>query len=326
MRKFPKFLFCVLGLFFSFFANAQNFHISVEPSLGVSCGVLNELLYHSTDTSKKISLLEWERNLILGGTKLNLSYNALRFESSFWVAVPRICGEMRDSDWLNTRNYSMKTNYSVGDNYSDGNYDATISLIYDFEPTPGFFISPKIQAQYAFDSFYRKKGSKGWYGDAEHSSDGKNHYWYDEEAQEYPSVNPETGKTRKLAGIDYYRHSVYLWAGLALGFNYKKFHGDLGFLISPFTYFSAEDRHHTATSNDNVYHEIQQDFFSAYKFNLNLSYAISRFFDLTFNCETLITLTLKGDLYIGWAKDVDQPSGASAQTTSAGLGCRIKLR
>lgn len=311
------------------FGNRENiFRLTVEPVVSYTNGVLKESIYRSADKSKKISLLEWERNFFECGANVSTQYKKIHLDFEFLSSFPKQeSGEMKDSDWQNPDDYSMKTTYSVGTNNADGNYDLNLSIFYEFEPAENFFISPKIQCQYMYDSFYRKKGSKGWYGQADShygSTDGKNHWWYDDEARQYPYTD-SNGKTWILAGIDYFRHSFFCWAGFSIGFRVKKFRTDFDFLISPYTYFSTEDRHHTA-GEDNVYHEIQDGFFTSFKFDLNFSYAISRFFDLTFSTKLLVTENIKGDLYIGWSKKEDQPTGASVNAASARLGCKIKIR
>ncbi|MCR4822972.1 MAG: omptin family outer membrane protease [Treponema sp.] len=303
---------------------SKDFHLSLEPSISYSKGVLNESIYHSTDTSKKISLLEWEKELFFYGLKIDGSFKNLHLKAGFESSIPTASGEMRDSDWISTVNYDMKTTYSVGTNYADQNFNSSLALSYDFEVGQGFFISPEIQANYLFDSFYREKGAKGWYGHSDYSSDGKNHWWYEEEAQEFPYVNTTTGKTRKLAGIDYFRHTFYLWTGLTLAFRYRRLYSALSFLVSPYTYFSAEDRHHSS-GEDKVYHSIQEDCFTSYKAGLKIVYGLSRYFDLTLNASILFAREITGDLYYEWSKYKFQPSGSSTKETCLSLGCRVKI-
>lgn len=318
---------CLLIFPFSLSAqlfHTQDFHLSLEPAFSYSVGVLNESIYHSQNTKKKISLLEWERKVWMYGFRLDASFRKFHLKGGFESAIPTSSGEMRDSDWLNYSDYSMKTTYSVGTNYADRNFDSFLSFSYDFEPAAGLSLSPEAQIQYSFDSFHREKGAEGWYGHSDYSSDGKNHWWYEDEAAHFPSVNPETGKTRKLAGIDYYRHSLYLWAGLSLAFSFSRFHAGLSFLISPFTYLSAEDRHHTA-GDDNVFHEIQEDYFTSYKLDLNLSYTLSECFDLTLSGSLLIVSDIRGELYEDWTENKYQASGGGSQAGTIRLGCRIKV-
>ena len=316
---------------FSLFAqiiHSESFHLSIEPTFSYSSGVLNESLYHSQETSKKISLLEWERKVWMYGFRLDASFRKFHLKGGFESAIPSSSGEMRDSDWLNYSDYSMKTTYSVGTNYSDRNFDSFLSLSYDFEPAAGLSLSPEAQIQYSFDSFHREKGAEGWYGHSDYSSDGKNHWWYEDEASHFPSTywSDEKGRyvTRKLAGIDYYRHSLYFWTGLSLAFRFHRFYAEFSFLLSPFTYLSAEDRHHTA-GDDKVFHEIQEDYFTSYKLDLNLSYTLSEYFDLTLSGSLLIVSDIRGELYEGWTENKYQAAGGGSQAGTIRLGCRIKV-
>jgi len=327
---FPKIFYLpLLFLFLNFSSSAQifhleNFHLSYVPIIEYSSGVLNETFYQSLDKNKKRSLLEWERKIWLYGMNINGNYQKIYFSVGVFSSIPGECGEMRDSDWKNPLNYEMKTNYSFGTNFSDKNYDILLSISYQVEPYSGFFIYPKIQSQYLYDSFYRKKGAVGWYADSDWSSDGKNHWWYDDESMKFPSLNPNTGKTRKLAGINYLQHSFYVWAGFSLGFRIFHFHADFDFLISPFTYFSSEDYHKTATGNE-IYHLILHNYFESYKFGLNLRYEISRYFDITLRGLLLITKESKGNLYYGWNLISDQSSGMNSKIESISIGCGIKF-
>ncbi len=308
--------------------NNSSFHLSVEPSFSYTNGNLKEVIYRSADNNSKISLLQWDKKLFYYGTNLKTSFKNFHLDLGFASSFPnQKSGDMQDSDWQNEKDYSMKTTYSVGTNWSEKNYKAIASLSYDFKIVNVFLISPKISCEYMYDLFYRKKGSKGWYGQADGkygSTDGKDHWWYEPEARKYPYTDSETGKTWNLAGIDYERHSFYFWLGGNIGVKIEKFRTDFGFSISPFTYFSAEDRHHTA-GEDNVFHAIQKDFFSSYKFAFDFSYDISKYFVLNFNIETLLAQNIKGDFYIDWSNVTDQPSGASAFSTAGTLSFGIKI-
>lgn len=321
------FLFSLFSASAQFFSS-QDFHLNIEPTFSYSSGVLNESLYHSRDKNKRISLLEWERKLLLYGVQASGNFKKLHFRTGAELGIPSKSGEMRDSDWLNESDYAMKTTYSVGTNNADRNFNSVLAISYDFEPVRGFFIFPEMQAQYSFDSFYRKKGANGWYGQSEYSSDGKNHWWYEDEAEKFPHTywNEEKGRfvTRKLAGIDYYRHSVYIWSGLGIAFLVNRLRVDAAFFVAPFTYFSAEDRHHTA-ADDNVLHEIQKDFFASYKLRLGFSYEVSRFVDISLRGEMVASSEIKGDLFLGWHKDSSQPTGASVRTASITAGVKMKI-
>ncbi len=315
--------------FFASETSPHDFSISIAPTIGYSQGVLNEILYHSRDTSKKISLLEWERNVWLYGLDISTSYKRFHADLSASSALPLCTGQMGDSDWLNTNDYTMKTTYSVGEIESEGNYDFSVSLSFDVLKIRDFYLSPVISAQYDFDSFSREKNVEGWYGQSEYSSDGKNHNWYDDEAKHFPteyywSEEKQKYVRRVLGGIDYYRHSFFSWIGLKSGFTVKKFNMDFQALIAPFIYFSAEDTHHGASS-DSVYHLIQYGYFSYFKFSSSLFYSLNTNVSLGITCQLLSGKTIKGDLYSDWYLIESQPSGANTFEVTTQLSCKIKL-
>jgi len=323
-------------LFFAFLfslallpAFSEGWALSVTPTFGYSQGVLNEILYHSRDTSKKISLLEWERNVWLYGADISSSFRRFHADLSFSSAVQSCSGEMRDSDWLNTNDYSMKTTYSVGDIEAEGNIDLSLSLSFDALKTSCFSLSPVVSVQYEYDSFSRGKDAEGWYGQSDYSSDGKMHNWYDGEAKHFPTEYYWSDDKQKyvhqvLGGIDYNRHTFYSWFGLRASFLVGKFSLGIQFLVSPYTYFSAEDTHH-GSSSDSVYHLIQSGSFSYYKVSSDFSYEISRIFSVTLSTEMLFGETLKGDLYSDWYLNTLQPSGGDAFAFTSKLGCRIRI-
>ncbi len=315
--------------FFGSQSSPHDFSLTVTPTVSYSQGVLNEIIYHSRDTSKKISLLEWERNVWLYGLDISTSYKRFHGDLSASSALPLSTGQMKDSDWLNTNDYSMKTTYSVGDIDSEGNYDVSLSLSFDAVKTPDFYLSPVISAQYAFDSFSRGKNAQGWYGQSEYSSDGKNHNWYDDEAKHFPTEYYWSEEKQKyvrqvLGGIDYYRHSFFSWLGLNAGFTLKKISMDFQALIAPFIYFSAEDTHHGASS-DSIYHQIQYGYFSYFKISTSLFYQLTKNLQLGITTRILSGQTLKGDLYSDWYLNQYQPSGASTFELTTSLACKIKI-
>lgn len=337
LNPLKKQIFFLIFISLSYFAksqifhqNSENpFHFAIKSSLGYTNGTLNESIYHSADKTKKISLLEWERKIFLYNVEASTLFKNFHLDFGLESSFPKQkSGEMRNPDWQNPYDYSMKTTYSVGTNFAEKNYNASFSFYYDFEIPRGFFVSPKINCQYLYDSFSRKKGAEGWYGHIDEkygSTDGKYHWWYEEEARKYPYTDQETGKTWNLAGIDYKKHSFYLWTGFSVGFKREKTRADISFLTTPFTYFSAEDRHHTGTGEDNVFHEIQQDSFSSYKFSFDFYYNLSEFISIDFNAEYLSAFDIKGDLYIDWAKLENQPCGASEKSITARIGFTIKI-
>ncbi|MBQ0052178.1 MAG: omptin family outer membrane protease [Treponema sp.] len=333
MRSSKLHLVSFLIFIFSGFCSAQifdgdgDFHLAVEPIFGWTSGQLNEEIYHSTNKNKKISLLEWERNLWLYGVKVETQYKNFHLDLGFDTSIRKKCGEMRDSDWLNTANYDMKTTYSVGDVEAVENYDCKASFSFDAVKTKDFYISPEVSVQYQYDSFSRGRDAEGWYGQSDTSSDKKDHWWYEEEAKHYPSAYYWSEEKQKyvhqvLGGVDYFRHSVFTWAGLKAGFFIEKLQIDLEMMVSPFCYLSSKDTH----EQGNIFRFIQQDYFSAGKLALGLSYPLNKFLELNLNSEALATKNLKSNLYDeGWHLNKTQPGGSTTFAITTRLGCRVKI-
>ena len=150
----------------------NDFHISVEPVISYSTGHLGEIMYHSSPSDKKISYLEWERDIFLFGANILVSYKNLHVEGGIASSVfDQNSGIMEDSDWLNTNDYSMKTTFSTGDNEAVENYEANFSVSYDFDMTEWLTFSPVLNVRYYYDSFERRSAD-GWYTGTKYSSDG----------------------------------------------------------------------------------------------------------------------------------------------------------
>lgn len=318
-----------------------RFHFSVAPAFSYASGHLGEYLYYSKfdDDSKKASYLSWDKKLFLYGAEIQASCSRIHFDASFLTSVripgfsPK-SGIMSDSDWKNTSDYSMKTTYSVGDNKAVENYSVVSGVYYDFDVLENLSLSPMISFQYDYDSFSRED-AEGWY------SDGK-HWWHDESSVHYPRVNPETGKKQYLAPIDYYRHSIYTWAGIKARYKIcRKADFSFDFLASPFSYFYSIDTHWAKNSEKQWYgkhyRQIQTAYFPslpALKMNARLSFALSRFFDLNIFASGLLCLKVsrgtwfsdcfqdskQDDFY-----DSGQDSGATMQYFSLGIGIKVKV-
>ena len=162
MHTFKKTSFVLL--YITFFltpicAQKKESFIKIEPYAGFTNGTLEEILYYSFPSDKKISLLEWERKLFIYGAELKTAFKNFNLNADFETAPQNAkSGQMRDSDWLNTNDYSMKTTYSQGTNFSKEYYSTEVSFFYDIKAAKDFTVSPVLSAEYSYDSFYRKKG------------------------------------------------------------------------------------------------------------------------------------------------------------------------
>ena len=64
----------IINICFLFLAFSNDFHLSIEPTFGYATGQLDEIIYHSSDKSKKISLLEWERKFLVPNLDCNITF------------------------------------------------------------------------------------------------------------------------------------------------------------------------------------------------------------------------------------------------------------
>lgn len=312
----------------------NNFNISIIPQISYTNGTLQEILYHYKPSDKKISVLEWERKLFTFGAQVNSNYKNFHIDFSFDTALKNsLSGQMRDSDFLNEKDYSMKTTYSVGSNYSRDFYNANCSIYYDFNIAGFITLSPVAGIQYDYDSFYRPE-AQGWYSDG-------SHHWNDPSSTKYPYHNESTGKTYRLAQIDYFRHSLFTWSGLAFS---VKAGSRIGFnicaLASPFAYFYSIDTHfaqdratkklfgkHTKMEQNSV--------FSFLKMNLEMVVQLTDKIELNLGFETLFNIktdrgTLYTDYYLDTKQDgyikLDQKTNSTEQSLTATAALKIKLR
>ena len=307
-------------------AGSKTFSFSLEPYAGYTNGTLEEILYYFSPADKKISLLEWERKFFVYGAEVNAGLKNFNLEAKAETALKDTrSGQMRDSDWLNEHDFSMKTTYSVGKNYSADYYSTELKLSYDFAPAHGVKISPVLGAQYDYDSFYRPKGAEGWYSD-------KSHHWNDPSSEHYPRHDENTGKIYTLAEIDYYRHSFFTWAGLKAGFEpSQKIAFTAQALASPFVYFYSLDTHFAqdkATKEMYGKHsrQRQQSYFAYYRLNLETQIKMTRALKLKLGFETLFNLkTGRGDLANDYYDDTPQGHYIKSDQKTSSTIKNIKL-
>ncbi len=346
-KKIKAFIKNSISLFFIFltcsfvYANSSNkastqnnFNISIIPQFSYTNGTLQEIIYYYQPSDKKISILEWERNFFTFGAQVNSNYKNLHLDFSFATALKNsLCGQMRDSDFLNEKDYSMKTTYSVGDNYSKDFYSADCSIYYDFNIAGFIKFSPVAQIQYNYDSFYRPT-AEGWYSDG-------SHHWNDPSSTKYPYHNETTGKTYRLAQINYFRHSLFAWSGLAFSVKAgEKIRFNICALTSPFAYFYSIDTHFAQDKATKKLFEKhtrmeQNSIFNYLKMNLQIFVQLTNKIELKLGFETLFNIkTDKGTLYTDYYLDtkqddyikLDQKTSSTEKSSTATVGIKIKLK
>ncbi len=312
----------------------NNFNISIIPQISYTNGTLQEILYYYKPSDKKISLLEWERKFFTFGAQINSSYKKLHLDFSFNTALKNsLSGQMRDSDFLNEKDYSMKTTYSVGNNYSKDFYNTDCSIYYDFNIAKAIKVSPVVQVQYNYDSFKRPT-AQGWYSDGAH-------HWNDPSSTKYPYHNETTGKTYSLAEIDFYRHTFFTWSGFSFFIKPKdKISFNIAGLASPFAYFYSIDTHFAQDRATKKLYEKhskmeQNSIFSYLKIELEMFIQLTKQVELKFGFDSLFNIkTDKGSLYTdhyldtkqdGYIK-LDQKTTSAEKNITATVGLKINVK
>ena len=89
MHTFKKTSFVLL--YITFFltpicAQKKESFIKIEPYAGFTNGTLEEILYYSFPSDKKISLLEWERKLFIYGAELKTAFKNFNLNADFETA------------------------------------------------------------------------------------------------------------------------------------------------------------------------------------------------------------------------------------------------
>lgn len=312
--------------------------ISIEPICSYSFGQLDEIYYYpeSYDGSKKISLLEWDRNVFLFGANIHSSFKNMHASAQALSSIPnQKSGTMDDSDFLNTDDYDIKTRYSTGANNAAISNAFEFSLGYDFKTTHWLSFSPCASIQFFYDSFERKT-AEGWYNMS-------NGWWYDEDSIHYPrTFTNSDGKTvtQKLGEIDFMRKSFITWLGFsAIAEPAKKFRIRFGFQISPYAFSKFIDTH---MAQDKLTKEkfgihtkmIQSSYFNLLSLFAGAEYDICDRISLTLAFRYAFTISpARGTLlrdYIGTDRQsqyfkTEYESGANNANAEISAGVKIKI-
>ena len=322
-----RIIFFTIAVFLLSQLHAVETHFSLETHGGYTGGCLSEIIYHEKDPSKKISLLEWDRNLLFLGIGAHLFIGQFQIQAGLDYGVSRNLGKMEDSDWLNMQDYGMKTTFSTGDTDSLKNYQTDFSVFFEFPLEKSVSLLPVFNVQYAYDSFSRGKDARGWYGHSEYSSDGKHHNWYDEQAKEFPYVETDSKGHEhryRLGQIDFNRHSVWIWAGLEARMKVGQVDFSIGLFSCPFAWFCAEDTHYSS-GGTSVIHLVQKTWFDSLKFTADFSYRFNQRLSLVVNGSFMTTQESRGDLYDDWYYNGRQETGTKTVGYSVKTGVRVNI-
>lgn len=308
MRKFFLFflLIFLFPLYAQIFTGTSDWHLEVEPRIGMTYGSLGEYLYmkKSDGSWKKNSFLEWEEKpLWTYGLEISGSFRAFRASAYVDAALPLRSGSMMDSDWKLDDKPDIKTNYSIHENTSTMNIRTGLSLACDFSPLDWLTISPLAQAEYAYRSFEARNG-EGWYGDTV--------AWDDPSATHYPGTY--NGVRYILAGLDYQFQTLQIFAGLQFIFMpLNRLRAGLGVFVSPYSYSFAEDRHYTnkAHTTGNYYVFKSHSNFTRYKAEVFARWRLKHFLELGLSVQGLVSGIERAEIY-----DEDPETGKIYRNTS----------
>lgn len=316
-------------------AQKKNYIFSIEPFTGYTDGSIQEILYHSGSLKdKKASLLEWDKKYLTLGFVLDAKYKKIGFEAFFSSSIHSGFGQMTDSDWMNTSDPEMKTTYSIGDTTAKNNYRTGLNfncILYQYSI---FSFTLQTGLEYSYDKFYRGSDAKGFYGNLIGIRDEQGRLidvrersvpvaWNDSDAVKVPydrwDQTSGTWKHGHLLGIKYSQHQFYSWAGLGAKVRpLLPVEITVCALISPFSYFSATDRHNGKNFTS---HMIQDSWWSAWKCTAAFQWNFKQNMALSIKADFSGTLTIRGDNYNDWYKDKYQDSGTKvkAKNFSAGI-------
>ncbi|MBQ6780321.1 MAG: omptin family outer membrane protease [Treponema sp.] len=278
-----------------FCTKSGNWHLSVEPRVGMTWGHLGEYWYQEKSTGgyKKNSYLEWkEEPLWTYGVGIDGGYHRFNMRLYFDAGIPSECGKMYDSDWK-SNDQSLKTTLSEHDLTTTENIQTGISLGFDFLPKSMIQIAPVANVEYSFKNFKAENGS-GWHGERGYSSTGTDVAWNDPAAKYY----------RRVCDIEYYRHSLYIFAGFRILLRpTERLNIAIAAFVSPYTYAYARDIHYsydneTKTQFKGAYYVyIQNSYFDRFKGYISVCYALNSTVELGLTVSGLVGDVVKSDLY-----------------------------
>ena len=317
------FIFFLFAVFCSESLFSLDINLFVAPKISLHNSRSKESLYFSgnfnSDSSKKCSLLEWNRkNVVKLGIESELE---LKMENSGTFGIiysadfsfPRNNGKMTDSDWNSAGvklNYSIFNANIVCNNFSDifKNFNTSIEFFYKKQLSYFFTIKPSVKFLYS-SIFFNSENGYGWYGTSNWTTDNKEHAWNDKEAHYFPD-----GKY-KLANIDYQVKQNGIFTGVSAIFKISRLVDVFtGFNFSPYTFILATDRHHPNSFVTEDYIHIifgNCDFYSG----LNISFSNRLSFNFFVNYSNI--KHTKGYEYIVY----DKNGTTELSSQKAGYSC-----
>ena len=247
----------------------NDFHFSLSPRFSVMFGELTEILYDSDE--EIISRLDWQQKpLLCAGFQTSLEFKNLILTGAFDYAFPVSTSYMYDYDWEDGVLYSC-TKHPIE---STKNIDTSAALAYRIKAGPKISVIPAIQFNYIYTDFEGGKGSGTRYG-----------------------------RNIKVYGIDYKRHSYYVFTGLSVNARpHKRFDLQVDFFAAPWLCQGSFDHHHGVKHPFST-KEIQTAHFTKFKAGLAGNFYFNDHCSLGLFANNLFGLPDKGKLYSDYYSD-----------------------
>ena len=272
--------------------------LSLSPHIGFTFGQLDEILY-APDGSIR-SLLEWEEKPLINiGLSADLELNNFSIISSFEYGTKIANPQMYDSDWSDGIKYS----YTTHPLESSKEINAGLQLAYKLLSKTFISLSPAIELQYMYDSFNSGTGS-----------------------------GTRNDRQIRVNKVDYSRHTLFTFTGIKINSDINKYISlKAAFFISPYTFQYARDYHHgTKEPYPFTALELQDCFFSKYKFAATFSWHFTKLFTLDFYSNVIFGGTDKGTYFSDYYRDeivriTDQQTGSKLFSTKFGIATTFKF-
>ncbi|MCR5317182.1 MAG: hypothetical protein K6E22_03060 [Treponema sp.] len=296
----PLFL-LVFALFYlltcpNLYANASDFHFSVEADVTLRLAEQGEYVFLNVDSAgrRTLSYLEWEQKpLFMPRAKVSAGWKNLYISASARTAIPARCGSVFDSDWMNVSEFpncpdeyaSIKTNFTESDCKTNYYYEFSGELSYMFKVADSLSFSPFAELSYVHSSFSAIGADGSYYNKNQHESNG--YYGYYNDADSSYDIEMSGDEVLSLERI-----VIQAWLGgrFNMGITTKL---DMGFSLAMnlWTFAQSLDSHLVT----GVYYLDEfEDNFGGIKAGVDFAYKLSKKDKLVFAAECTAIQTLEG--------------------------------
>lgn len=270
------------------------FHFSFAPRFSLTLGELNEILYDSYDDIK--SQLDWEQKPLVNiGLEASANYRNIIFSAAFDYSTPAGTSYMYDSDWDGGQKYSFTKHPMT----SAKNIYTEAALAYEIKTPVKLSVIPELQFNYIYSDFEAGRGS-----------------------------GIRSGREIKVYGIDYNRHSFFIFAGLSVKAQITPaFILKTAFFTAPWNYHKCFDYHHGVKHPFSTL-EFQSGHFTKYKIKVSTQFIADKNLSIELFSDIIFGLPDKGIFYTDYystsmEKITTQKSGSAIHTLK--LGTSVKF-